>query len=107
MIDLTSKIDFWSDTKIRDKKAIEFINNIKSLKLRSIVRNHFETQCSLYDQWYSLEDFKNNFKSYLGGKNNNYYFLSGLNDHYEDILKKLLGIEKWNNQKENERRTIR
>lgn len=95
MDELSKKIDFWTDTSIKDKKAIEFINNIKSLKLRSIVRNHFEYKCGMIDTWYSVEDFKEEFVTYLNKKDNIYYLLPGLNDRYESILKKLLGLEKW------------
>ena len=90
---LTSKIDRWSDTNIKDQRAKSFINSIKSDYLRAIVRKHFEKEC--YFRLYTLEDFKKEFQDYLNDREAKYYFLPGLNDHYEDILKKLLGIEKW------------
>ena len=102
MDEMSKKIDRWTYTDIRDKDTIEFINNIKSLRLRSIVRNHFEYQCNMVNTWYSIKDFKEEFITYLNDKNSSYYFLPGLNEHYEDILKKLLKIEKWNNEKEKE-----
>ena len=102
MDEMSKKIDQWTYTDIRDKKAIEFINNIKSLKLRSIIRNHFEYKCNMVNSYYSLKDFKEEFITYLNDKKSSYYFLPELNGHYEDILKKLLKIEKWNNEKEKE-----
>ena len=95
-----TKITPWSDTNIRDQKIIDFINNIKSEYLRSIIREHFEHEC--YFKNYTLEIFKKEFKEYLDDKNIGHYFLPGLNSHYEDILKKLLGIEKWNNKMKGE-----
>ena len=100
---LSSKIDAWSNTSIRDQKTKDFINSINSKYLRSIIREHFEHEC--YFRYYNIDDFKKEFIEYLNDKSINHYFLPGLNDHYEDILKKLLGIEKWNNKKE--RRVIR
>lgn len=102
MDELSKNIDHFADTSIRDKKVIEFINNIKCLRLKSIVRNHFEYKCNMINEWYSVENFKEEFIKYLNNKDAKYYFLPGLNDHYEDILKKLLKIEKWNNKKEKE-----
>ena len=102
MDELSKNIDCFTDTNIRDRKTIEFINNIKSLRLKSIVRNYFEYKCGMIDSWYSVEKFKEEFIKYLNDKNTTYYFLPGLNEHYEDILKKLLKIEKWNNEKEKE-----
>lgn len=85
---------YFGVTAIRDKKTIDFINSIKSRYLRAMIRNHFEHECSMRKTYYDLEDFKKEFKSYLDHKELG-YFIYGLNDHYEDILKKLLGLEKW------------
>lgn len=93
MDEMSKKIDRWTYTDIRDKKAIEFINNIKSLRLRSIVRNHFEYKCNMVNSYYSLKDFKEEFIKYLNDNNTDGYFLPGLNEHYESILKKLLKME--------------
>ena len=88
---LRGKIDRWSDTNISDKDAKDFINNIKSDTLRGIVRNHFEHEC--YNGLYTLNDFKRDFKKYLKDKDRKHYFLPGLNDRYENILKMLLRLE--------------
>ena len=90
MYEFGDKINIWSDTNIKDQRAKEFLNNIKSDYLRSIVRKHFEREC--YFRLYTLEDFRNEFLKYLKNKETNYYFLPGLNDHYEEILKVLLHI---------------
>lgn len=92
---LSSKIDAWSDTNIRDQETKDFINSINSKYLRCVIRKHFEHEC--YFRYYNLDDFKKEFIEYLNDKEVKHYFLPGLNDHYEDILKKLLNIEKWNN----------
>ena len=83
-------INAWSDTNIKDKDAVAFINSIKSLKLRRIVRNHFENECYFIN--YTLKMFKEDFKEYLKDETNHRYFLPGLNDRTENILKKLLNI---------------
>lgn len=102
MNDLREPITKYSDTAIKDQKVIDFINNIKSVHLRSIVRNHFEHECEMINSYYSLDNFKEDFTSYLNNKEAKYYFLPGLDSHYESILKKLLGLEKWNNERSNE-----
>ena len=89
---LEEEITIWSDTCIKDKKAREFINNIKSRRLRGIIKNHFEHECFL--RHYTLKDFEEEFVKYLNDKSAKYYFLPGLNDKYEDILKKLLYLDK-------------
>ena len=83
-------INAFSGTNIKDPEAIKFINSIKSRRFRQIIRHKFETES--YFNYYTLNNFKEDFKKYLNDKNNNYYFLPGLNDRYEDILKKLLNI---------------
>ena len=97
MIDpyLMENIDFWTETNIKDKKTIEFINNIKSRRLKGIVRKHFEHEC--YFKHYTLQDFRKEFIDYLNDKEAKYYFLPGLNDHYEDILKYLLKVNERRN----------
>lgn len=85
------KITQWSDTNIEDQRAKEFINNIKADYLRSIVRKHFEHEC--YFKFYTLKHFRKDFIDYLKDKERKYYFLPGLNNHYEDILKMLLKIK--------------
>ena len=89
---LMSKITPWSDTSIKDQKIVDFINNIRAEKLRGIVREYFEHEC--YFRSYTLEDFRKEFIRYLKGENNDYRFLPGLGNHYEDILKMLLKIKK-------------
>ena len=89
---MDNKITPWSDTAIKDQKTIEFINNIRVVRLRGIVRDYFEEKC--WFNTYTLEDFRKEFIRYLKGENNDYRFLPGLCDRYEDILKMLLKIEK-------------
>ena len=87
------RITAWSDTCIKDQDAIDFINKIQSMKLRRIIREHFESEC--YNHPYNLKKFKEEFIEYLSKEDIHHYFLPGLNDRLEDILKKLLYI-KWN-----------
>ena len=68
MDELSKNIDRFTDTNIRDRKTIEFINDIKSLRLKSIVRNYFEYKCGMIDSWYSVEKFKEEFIKYLNDK---------------------------------------
>lgn len=84
------KITPFCDTNIKDQRAIKFINSIKSRKLRQIVRDHFEKECFM--RVYRYTDFRNEFIKYLNDSNNMYYFLPGLNDRYENILKLLLDV---------------
>ena len=79
-------IDRFSDTSIRDKKIIDFLNNLKSSKLRRILRNHLEKKC--YFENYTYDDLKRDFKHHV--ENDNDYFLPGFNDRLEKILKMLL-----------------
>ena len=84
-------ITVWSDTSIRDDKVIDFINNIKAIRLKRIIREHFEHKC--YFTNYTLDDFREEFKKYLEDKDDMYRFLPGLDSKYENILKMLLEIK--------------
>lgn len=88
---LEDNIDIWTDTNIVDQRAKQFINNIKSRKLKAIVRKHFEHENHL--KLYTLDNFRKDFKVYLKDPDRPYYFLPGLNERTEDILKKLLNLD--------------
>jgi len=80
----------YTDTAIKDKDTIDFINNIISIKLQRIVRERFEERC-WFDSSYNLKVFREEFKVYLK-QDSTSYFLPGLDERTENILKKLLKV---------------
>ena len=89
-IEYTDIIKPDSDTRIKDKKLIEFLNSIKSGKLRRILRYYIEDRC--FFENYRYETLVCEFKEYLSDKNTNNYFLPDMNDRLEEILKMLLKL---------------
>ena len=87
MDDFMNPIDGYSDTSIRDKKLIDFLNNLKSKKLRKILRNYLEDKC--FFEQYTYDDLKRDFKNHIENDKNK-YFLPDFNDRLEDILYTLL-----------------
>ena len=93
-------IDNFSDSCIKDREIIQFINNIRYPYLKKIVRLNFEYVISTINMHYSLNDFKQDFIDYLNldDKSNYNYFMEGSNEHCEDILRYLLKIKKEGNK---------
>ena len=81
------EIDPFTETNIKDKNLIMFLNNLKSKKLRRILRKYIEKKC--YFELYSLDDLEREFKNHYENDNGK-YFLPDMNDRLEDILKMLL-----------------
>lgn len=91
-------INKFSDTCITDRDIIDFINNIRFLYLRKVVRLHFENTISTKDLYYNLETFKQEFLDYLNNNDNRYQFIEGCTEKCEDILRYLLKIKKEGNK---------
>ena len=89
-IEYTDKIKPDSDTRIKDRKLIEFLNSIKSGKLRRILRYYIEDRC--FFENYRYETLRDEFDKYLKDKDNHSYFLPDMNDRLEGILKMLLKL---------------
>lgn len=85
-------INRFSDTSITDNDIINFINNIRFLYLRKIVRLHFENVISTKDLYYNLETFRQEFIDYLKDKDNHGQFIPGCTEKCENVLKYLLKI---------------
>jgi hypothetical protein len=83
-----------SETSIKDKKMIEFLNSIKSTSLRRILRYYVEDKCYKENPYYSVKHLKEDFKEYERSKSD-YYFLPKMNERLEGILKMLLDEYKY------------
>ena len=87
----------YCDTVIKNKKTINFINNIKNFYVRKAVREFFEEKC--YNNYYTVNDFINEVKSFNKSKTDIYIsqFIRGLNIVGYNILLKY--IDKYENYK--------
>ena len=82
------EITWETETHIKDKALIDFLNSLKSKKLRRILRYYLEERN--YWERYNLEDLKRDFYKYLK-EDTEKHFLPDLNDRLEDIMILLLG----------------
>ena len=80
-------IDGFTVTNIKDQKLIDFLNNLKSIKLRRILREYLEQKC--FFEYYTIKDLKEDFKRHEENDVDK-YFLPNMNDRVEGILKMLL-----------------
>ena len=96
-IEYMKEITPYTETYIKDEKLIEFLNSLKSTKLRRILREYLEDKC--YFKTYTYDNLKADFKYHVENDKGN-YFLPDFNDRLENILNMLLmkreeGDELW------------
>jgi len=87
-IEYMKPITSGTETYIKDKKMIDFLNSLKSSKLRRILRSYVEEKCLFKDYTYDnlVEDFKYHMEHDTGN-----YFLPEFNDRLENIMEMLIG----------------
>lgn len=86
-IEYMKEITPYTETNIKDKKLIEFLNSLKSSKLRRYLREYLEDKC--YFRTYTYDDLKEDFKYHIENDKDK-YFLPGFNERLEGILNDLL-----------------
>ena len=86
-IEYMKEITPYTETNIKDKKLIEFLNSLKSTKLRRLLRGYLEDKC--YFNNYTYDNLKADFKYHMENDKGN-YFLPNFNDRLENILIMLL-----------------
>ena len=86
-IEYMKEINSDTETYIRDKKLVDFLNSLKSTKLRRILREYLEQKC--YTEYYTYDNLVKDFKYHVENDTDK-YFLPGFNDRLEDILNMLL-----------------